>query len=114
MTLPFTPGEYHIFTTRRIPLDFEITTSLYHPGYTSLPLLMYPSINDGHFDLLLPEELTNDLQIRITDLSGSPMAFDQAVDVDQVHVTLHQPVAGVYMVNLISGRHIYAGKVMVH
>ena len=113
MTMPFTPGEYHIFTTRRIPIDFEITTSLHQAVFSSLPLLLYPTINDGQFDLLIPEAITVDIEIRITDLSGRPVPFDQALESDQVSVTLPYPVAGVYLVNLISGRNVYAGKMIV-
>jgi len=111
--MPFTPGEYHIFTTRRIPIDFEITTSLHQAVFSSLPLLLYPTINDGQFDLLIPEAITEDIEIRITDLSGRPVPFDQALESDHVSVTLQHPVAGVYLVNLISGRNVYAGKMIV-
>lgn len=113
MTLPFEPGEYHVFTTRRIPLDFEITTSLHQPEFSSLPLLIYPTINEGQFDILVPEDLIREPEMTITDLSGRRVNHEFTMEADRIQVTLPGAAAGIYVINLVTGRNAYVGKVVV-
>ena len=113
MIIPYTPGEYHVYTTKRLKLDFEITTSLTDVEISSQPLEIYPTLNQGSFDILLPSESTGITQVYIWDITGQKIDFQTQIASDRIKTDLKQAVSGIYIVNVIQDKKLYSGRILV-
>lgn len=111
--IPYTPGEYHVYTTKRLKLDFEITTSIADVEISSQPLELFPTLNQGSFDILLPSDATVTPQVYIWDVTGQKAEFQTQVENDRIKTNLQQAVPGMYIVNVIQDKKLYSGKILV-
>ncbi len=71
MTIPYVPGEYHVYTTKRLTFDFDITSSIADIDFSSQPLDIHPSLNQGQFDIILPGDATGTPEVYVWDMTGS-------------------------------------------
>ena len=113
MIIPFIPGEYHVYTTRRIPIDFEITTSVADVQISETPLKIRPTINHCAFDVDLPEGTSDPERVYVFDMQGRRMDVQVVLQAEQLHVALNHAPAGVYMIHILTGKTIYAGRVVI-
>jgi hypothetical protein len=112
MPISFEPGEYHVWTTRKINLDFNIATSV-REVVIDEPLGIYPVLNDGQFEIILPPHqfLENNLEIRT--LSGQPASFTIEQSGQHLEVHLTDAIPGVYFVIYRQDNKLSRGKVIV-
>ncbi len=113
MIIPYVPGEYHVYTTKRLTFDFDITSSITDLDFSSQPLLIYPSLNQGQFEIVMPGETNSDPEVRVWDLSGTKMDIITHADKEHIDVDMIKATPGIYIVNLILDRTIYTGKIVV-
>jgi hypothetical protein len=113
MVIPYTPGEYHVYTTTRLPLGFEITTSLREVEYASEVLEIRPTINQGQFAITLPSTGSDDAEIFVWDVQGRKYSSTASRNGNLLDVNLHSVSPGVYIVNVLLGKVLYTGKVIV-
>ena len=112
MNLTYAAGEYHVYTTKRLTLGFDITSSIQPADLTYLPLIVYPTLNQGTFTIALPE-YGNDPEVFVTDISGRQAVILQTLQNESVEIELEDPVPGIYFVQLKNGKQVYFGKVVV-
>jgi hypothetical protein len=99
ISLPFTPGEYHVWTSKKVNLDFEIATS--NKEIISIaPLMIYPSLNDGQFYVQAPEG-NEKFNIEIISTAGQSLPFDMHNNGKILALDMSNPIADVYIVKLI-------------
>ena len=113
MIIPYTPGEYHVYTTKRLTFDFDITSSVTDLDFSSQPLLIYPSLNQGQFEIVMPGEARGVAEVHIWDLSGTKMDIITQADTEHIDVDMIKATPGIYIVNVILDRTIYTGKIVV-
>ena len=113
MIIPYTPGEYHVYTTKRLTFDFDITSSITDLDFSSQPLLIYPSLNQGQFEIVMPTETNGAPEVRVWDLSGTKMDIITQTDTEHIEVDMIKATPGIYVVNVILDRTIYSGKIVV-
>lgn len=113
MIIPYAPGEYHVYTSKRLTFDFDITSSITDLDFSSQPLLIYPSLNQGQFEIVMPGETNSDPEVRVWDLSGTRMDIITHADKEHIDVDMIKATPGIYIVNLILDRTIYTGKIVV-
>ncbi len=108
----FGPGEYHLYTTTRIPLGFDITTALRDPILYAASLVIMPTINRGTFSVLLPDGVIPG-KIWISDMSGRPVPASIAISPEEIQVIADTLPAGMYLVELMADQTLYIGKIIV-
>ena len=113
MVIPYAPGDYHIYTTKRLPLDFEITTSVADLDFSSEPLVIYPLLNQGQFEIAIPEDVNVIPEVYVWDMTGMKMDIAVQQDAGKIHVEMNNAMPGVYVVNVIIDRTIYIGKIVI-
>lgn len=113
MIIPYTPGEYHVYTTKRLTLDFTITTSIADIQISSQPLDIHPSLNQGQFDITIPAEAIGIPDVYVWDMTGHKIEIEIYSAGDRIGVEMKQPIPGVYVVNAIQDRLMYTGKIIV-
>jgi hypothetical protein len=109
----FNPGEYHIYTTRRIDLGFDITTSVYQGELEILPLTIVPTLHQGQFTIFTPGDFSDAGQLLISDLTGRAVQVHQIRTHEGLEITMENPAPGVYFVQLIVENKRYTGKMIV-
>jgi hypothetical protein len=113
LTLPFTPGEYHVYTTKRLTPGFDITSSISGPSYSVGALKIYPTINEGSFSMVVPSGYKDAGKINIYDLSGKQVEARVENNIDFMEVTLVNPQPGMYMVQYLLPGGFYTGKLVI-
>jgi len=114
MTIPYTPGEYHVYTTKKRTLDFPITTSIADIDISTQPLSINPTLNQGQFDIILPNGSTGTAKVFAWDMTGNRIDIQTQDEADRLDVTVLHPVPGVYMISVIIDRTMYTGRIVVH
>jgi hypothetical protein len=113
MLIPYKPGEYHIYTTKRIKLDFDITTSIAEIDFSAMPLMIYPTLNQGQFEIGLPDQTSEKPEIKVTDMSGRSVEIRTDFNAENLSVEMVHPIPGLYVISLIQGHTLYTGKMFV-
>ena len=113
MIMPFVPGEYHVYTSKRIPLGFDITTSVADVQISNTPLQIRPTISHGTFVVDLPQEIGDPEQVFVFDMAGRRKNVNIDLQGDQLQVTMQDVPAGVYMIHLLAGKTIHAGRMII-
>jgi hypothetical protein len=112
--ISFSPGEYHVFTSRKINLEFKISTSLKDFSFAPQSLIIYPTINHGQFIINFSETVSGIFDIRMMDVSGRIVSLTSRMIGDDIEIVLNQNVPGLYIVQILHNQKIYSGKVIVH
>jgi hypothetical protein len=113
VAIPYVPGEYHVYTTKKVTFDFDITSSIADINISSQPLEIYPTLNQGQFDILLPSDAVGTPIVHVWDMTGNKIDIRATNESDRIGTQLLNPTPGVYVVNVIVGRMLYTGKVVV-
>lgn len=113
MIIPYVPGEYHVYTTKKLTFDFDITSSIADIDFSSQPLEIYPSLNQGQFDVILPSDAIGIPKVYVWDMTGQKVDIHIQSAADRIGVDLVHPTPGVYVVNIIQDRVMYTGKMIV-
>ncbi len=113
MVIPYVPGEYHVYTTKRLTLDFEITTSITNLEFSTIALEIFPTLNQGRFDIKLPDNGTGVPEVYVWDMTGHKLNIRTNDHGDRLETTILNVTPGVYIVNVVLDRKIYTGKIVV-
>jgi hypothetical protein len=113
MTIPYVPGEYHVYTTKRLTFDFDITSSIADIEFSSQPLDIHPSLNQGQFDIILPGDATGTPEVYVWDITGAKIDINTSRVVDRIETNIVNPAPGVYFVNVLLDKTLYTGKIVV-
>jgi hypothetical protein len=113
VAIPYVPGEYHVYTTKKVTFDFDITSSIADINISSQPLEIYPTLNQGQFDILLPFDAVGTPIVHVWDMTGNKIDIQATNESDRIGTQILNPTPGVYVVNVIVGRTLYTGKVVV-
>ena len=108
----FLPGAYHVYTTKRMPLGFEITTSLADQFTSIANIDVMPAVNSGEFYISKPVQYTAQSEIFIFNMTGEAIPVRTTDAGEQIRITVDVP-SGMYGVNLIVGQTLYTGKMIV-
>ena len=112
MPISFEPGEYHVWTTRKLTLDFDIATSV-REVVVDEPLHLFPVINEGRFEILLPSSDYDDHNIEITNISGQRIPFIHYRSGPHLEIHLTDAIPGIYFVIFRHDKKLWRGKVIV-
>lgn len=113
VTLHFTPGEYHVYTTTKIPLEIDIATSVEDTEMANARLLIYPAINDGRFTVALPYTVSGFIDITVTDLSGRSIYQSKRPTDEFLQVDIPQPPGGIYIVWIRTNEGLFHSKIVI-
>jgi 1,4-alpha-glucan branching enzyme len=113
MTIPYVPGEYHVYTTKKIIFDFDITSSIADINFSSQPLDIQPSLNQGQFEIILPGDATGTPQVYLWDMAGQKIDINTNRVADRIETNIANPTPGVYFVNVLLDNTLYTGKIVV-
>ena len=113
MTIPYVPGEYHVYTTKRLTFDFDITSSIADIEFSSQPLDIHPSLNQGQFDIILPGDATDTPEVYVWDMTGAKIDINTSRVADRIETSIVNPAPGVYFVNVLMNKTLYTGKIVV-
>jgi hypothetical protein len=113
MTIPYLPGEYHVYTTKKIAIDFEITTSIVNLDFSPFALEIFPTVNQGRFDIKLPTDVAGIPAVYAWDLAGNKCNISTEDHGDRIETTTQNVTPGMYIINVVVDRTIYSGKVVV-
>ena len=113
MTIPYVPGEYHVYTTKRLTFDFDITSSIADIEFSSQPLDIHPSLNQGQFDIILPGDATDTPEVYVWDMTGAKIDINTSRVADRIETSIVNPAPGVYFVNVLLDKTLYTGKIVV-
>ncbi len=113
MIIPYVPGEYHVYTTKKLTFDFDITSSIAGIEFSSQPLEIYPSLNQGQFDVILPSDAIGTPKVYVWDMTGQKIDIDIHPSGDRISVDVVHPIPGVYVINVLQDRVMYTGKMIV-
>jgi hypothetical protein len=113
MIITYVPGEYHVYTTKRVTFDFDITSSIADFEFSSQPLDIRPSVNHGQFDITLPTDVISTPEVYVWDMTGRKLDINTRNEGDHIETKILNATPGIYFVNVILDRTIYTGKVVV-
>ena len=113
MIIPYVPGEYHVYTTKKLTLDFDITSSIADIEFSAKPLEIYPSLNQGQFDVILPSDAIGTPKVYVWDMTGQKIDIYMHPSGDRIAVDVVHPIPGVYVINVLQDRVMYTGKMIV-
>jgi hypothetical protein len=108
----FLPGEYHVYTTKRLTLGFEITTSIADQVASIENIEVVPAVNRGEFFISKPITYQPNARVYIFSITGEAIPVELQDAGDRIRIKVDVP-AGMYGVNLIVGQTLYTGKVIV-
>lgn len=111
--ISYLPGEYHVYTTKKIDPGFEITTSIQPAPMQPKPLVITPSPNTGEFRIAIPADRAGIPDLEIINVSGLviPAVLSREADAWRVNITAAVP--GMYVVRLLFPEDIYIGKMVL-
>ena len=92
MIIPYVPGEYHVYTTKKITFDFDITSSIADIEFSSQPLEIHPSLNQGQFDITLPSDANGTPKVYVWDMTGQKIDIDILPAGDRIAVDMVHPI----------------------
>jgi hypothetical protein len=110
--LAFEPGEYHIYTTKKVNLGFDIETSTKEVDIISKPLVIKPSLHDGHFTIALPDELQEIRKMVITDVQGKQIGLHWQRNGNEIIADVIAS-SGIYFVQLLTPGVNYIGRMVI-
>lgn len=110
--IAYQPGEYHVYTTRKINLNFDITSAVEDHQVISRPLVISPTINNGSFRISISN--TSDIQsVTVSDMSGRMVRTVLEMEADEVYIQLQDVLPGMYIVRMKTPAVNYVGKMVV-
>lgn len=73
MTLTYSPGEYHIYTSDRLTPGFDITSSVPVVKSSAIGLRVEPTLTSGEILITLAEGIQGDVDIEVYTIAGQPI-----------------------------------------
>lgn len=113
MIISFVPGEYHVYTTKRLTFDFDITSSVANLIFSVQPLTISPTLNSGQFTIMLPELIHSKSEVTIVDVNGRKIKIEATTNGERMEINLLNTQPGMYFIHLLQGNTVYTGKVIV-
>ncbi|HJW30879.1 MAG TPA: T9SS type A sorting domain-containing protein, partial [Saprospiraceae bacterium] len=98
---------------RKIDLGFDITTSTQNDQVISRPLVIVPTPSQGWVSISIPDELNSIQRVEVLDITGKEIPSEISLDGTDITLRLNNPMPGMYLVRLVSGRFNYIGKMIV-
>jgi hypothetical protein len=108
----YEPGEYHVYTSSFVDPGFEVISDVRDIAISSVPLVIRPSLNDGHFIIDLPLT-TQDFQINIFSIQGERIHAKSQLEGNAVSVFAENAAPGMYWVECIVEQTRYIGKMII-
>jgi hypothetical protein len=112
-TISYSPGEYHVYTTKKIDPGFEITTSVKQSFLQPKSLAIMPSPNSGAFWIPVPADATGIPEVQIINASGFSIPALLSREADGWKVSMPDAAPGLYVVRLLLPENIYIGKMIL-
>ncbi len=114
MTLTYAPGEYHVYTTRRLTPGFDITSSVPFVSAEAIGLRVEPTLTTGEVHVILDQAIGEEIGISVFTVTGVPVTADiQAMDDGRYHVRLPDSApVGMLAIVVRTARGMAVAKVM--
>jgi hypothetical protein len=114
MTMTYAPGEYHVYTTRRLTPGFDITSSVPFVSAEAIGLRVEPTLTTGEVQVILDKAIGDEIGISVFSVTGVPVTADiQAVGDGRYQVRLPDSApAGMLAIVVRTARGMAVAKVM--
>lgn len=109
----FVPGEYHVYTSKKLTIGFDIETSIKESVTDIKSLVIKPTVHSGQFTIDLLDDLREIRNISISDLNGKKVNARFTYSPGEIFSEMLNVAPGIYVVQLQSNGTIYVGKMVV-
>lgn len=113
MTIPLQPGEYRVYTTRRLDPGFEIATSLKDLLPIKANVTILPSPNDGNFEVRFPDNKGLFQSAKVTDMNGKEVPCRYTLRNESAFSVELNTLSGMYLLWLIGKEGIQIERVII-